>query len=295
MPRPRIHPAALVSPAVLIAAGCLVVGGTGIATAATGGSLVLGERNTSSRVTTLHSDNGTALSLEAPKGKAPLAVNRPTKIANLNADLLDGRSSSAFVASGTGHRLFLTGTTTFTVPAGVTRMVVEVRGGGGSGGLGQYGPGSGGGDGGFARSSIAVSAGQRFVAIVGAGGVVNDFLGDPGGFSLVRREGTAAFVAKALGGGGGAPVGDCNMTQIGGFGGAFEAPTATGAVGFEGLTGDDGESATDYNCTASYTNGTPSPLIRGAGGYGDQEGGTGPQDYPDVAGRAGYVLVEFFV
>jgi hypothetical protein len=295
MPRLSLRPALLTSPAVILAAGCLLVGGTGIATAATGGNLILGQRNTAGRTTTLHSDSGPALSLEAPKGKAPLAVNRRTKVTDLNADLLDGLSGTAFVRSGVAQRLFLSGTTTFTVPAGATRMVVEVRGGGGSGGLSQDGPGSGGGEGGFARSSIAVSSGQRFVAIVGAGGVVDDFLGDTGGTSLVRRTGSETFVAKALGGYGGAPAGDCNMIQNGGPGGSYEAPTASGAIGLEGAVGRDGNAVQESGCAGTFTLGTLNPLIRGSGGYGAEEGRATPEDYPEVWGRAGYVLVQFFV
>jgi hypothetical protein len=45
--------------------------------------------------------NATALDLEVEPGHTPMRVSSGTQVANLNADLLDGRSSSAFVANST--------------------------------------------------------------------------------------------------------------------------------------------------------------------------------------------------
>lgn len=82
------------------AVAALVIG-SGSAYAATGGNFILGKSNSAGATTTLSNANGTALSLNSKSGTAPLKVNRTTKVANLNADLLDGLSSSSFAkASG---------------------------------------------------------------------------------------------------------------------------------------------------------------------------------------------------
>lgn len=56
----------------------------------------LGRTNTGAR-TTLANPDGTPLRLTAKAGSAPLQVGSAVKVANLNADLLDGKDSTAFV------------------------------------------------------------------------------------------------------------------------------------------------------------------------------------------------------
>src|SRR4051812_820717 len=75
----------------------IAMGGT--AAAATGGSFVLGRANKESAKATLSNGAGTPLGLYAKRGYAPLAVNSTMKVGNLNADMLDGLSSSAFQRS----------------------------------------------------------------------------------------------------------------------------------------------------------------------------------------------------
>jgi hypothetical protein len=89
---PRHRP----SHAVVIAYLALFVAATGTATAATGGSFILGKTNVASRATTLvNSGKGVALRLKAPAHTAPLSVSgNTTKVPGLNADLLDGLSSN---------------------------------------------------------------------------------------------------------------------------------------------------------------------------------------------------------
>lgn len=72
--------------------------GAGTAVAANGGSLVLGHNNAETAATTLTNTHGTALALKAKAGHAPLTVNNTTEVKHLNADLLDGKSASDFVA-----------------------------------------------------------------------------------------------------------------------------------------------------------------------------------------------------
>jgi hypothetical protein len=85
----------------------IVLGGTTYA--ATGGNFILGQANTAGSTTALSSGTtgpafkvtstntaagATALRLNAASGHAPFTVNSGTKVANLNADKLDGSDSS---------------------------------------------------------------------------------------------------------------------------------------------------------------------------------------------------------
>ena len=74
----------------------LVLGVVATAFGDTGDFFKVGRSNFASTVSTLtRSGAGPALSLRADSGP-PLAVNRQGKVANLNADLLDGKTQSAF-------------------------------------------------------------------------------------------------------------------------------------------------------------------------------------------------------
>jgi hypothetical protein len=66
--------------------------GSGSAYAANGGTLILGHKNSATKLTTLKNSKGTALKLTSRRGTAPLAVNSGAKVANLNSDKVDGVS-----------------------------------------------------------------------------------------------------------------------------------------------------------------------------------------------------------
>jgi hypothetical protein len=89
----------LVGLAVILA---LVFGAATAALGANGKPLILGKAaNAASKVTGLVKRGaGPALSLKVDSGP-PLSVNSGEQVPNLNADLVDGRSASSFVASGT--------------------------------------------------------------------------------------------------------------------------------------------------------------------------------------------------
>jgi hypothetical protein len=70
--------------------------GSGTAYAATGGKFILGKSNAATATSTLTNTKGTALSLSSKAGTPSLKVNRTTKVANLNSDLLDGLDQSRF-------------------------------------------------------------------------------------------------------------------------------------------------------------------------------------------------------
>jgi hypothetical protein len=100
------------APATVIATVALFVALGGVGIAATGGNFILGASNTAGAKTSLSTQvNGkalditntntgasaTALGLNVAAGHAPLTVNSQTKVANLNADQLDGLDSARFV------------------------------------------------------------------------------------------------------------------------------------------------------------------------------------------------------
>ena len=86
----------------------------GMSYAATGGNFILGQSNSASSTTSLTrtgantgkglqvtnnstTAGATALGLNVASGHAPFTVNSGTKVANLNADKLDGLDSTSFV------------------------------------------------------------------------------------------------------------------------------------------------------------------------------------------------------
>jgi hypothetical protein len=108
------------TPATVLAATALFVSLGGIGLAADGGNLILGKPNTATSATLLSapvsggkaltltnpdatSSSSTALALNVASGHAPLAVNSSARVANLNADLLDGRDPSAIFWQAGAH------------------------------------------------------------------------------------------------------------------------------------------------------------------------------------------------
>jgi hypothetical protein len=75
----------------------LFIAMSGTAYAATGGTFILGKRNTASTMSKLRNPSGTPLKLVPRAGYAPLRVTSGVRVANLNADRLDGLDASAFL------------------------------------------------------------------------------------------------------------------------------------------------------------------------------------------------------
>jgi hypothetical protein len=100
------------SPAMVVALAALFVALGGVGVAATGDPFILGNPNSASSTTSLSapvagkalqvsntstSAGATALGLTTAPGHAPFTVNTSTKVANLNADTLDGIDSTGFL------------------------------------------------------------------------------------------------------------------------------------------------------------------------------------------------------
>lgn len=90
-----LHPAA--ASALTLA---FVIGGAGLADAATGGNFILGRANSESSTASLSSSKGTPLSLVAPSRRAPLMVNRKVMVKNLNANYVSGLTATQLTATG---------------------------------------------------------------------------------------------------------------------------------------------------------------------------------------------------
>jgi hypothetical protein len=84
-------------PVIALTLSCLAVLGLGTATAATGGTLLLGHRNFAGAITQLSNPEGVPLGLHAPAGTPPLRVDSATMVPHLNAARLDGSRASDLV------------------------------------------------------------------------------------------------------------------------------------------------------------------------------------------------------
>ena len=114
-------------------------------------------------------------------------------------------NGESFIATGTSqlqYELYTSGSTTWTAPAGVTKVKVICIGGGGGGGSDDPTPvfGGNGGYGGIAVGIYTVTPGTSYVATVGAGGAGTNTFGADG-----SAGGTSSFgsLLSATGGGGG--------------------------------------------------------------------------------------------
>lgn len=76
-------------------------------------------------------------------------------------------------ASNIGNVQIFTSSGTFAVPSGVSRVFVQMWGGGGAGESGGSATGPGGGGGSYAEGWVEVSSGQSFAVTVGTGGISN--------------------------------------------------------------------------------------------------------------------------
>ncbi len=165
---------------------------------------------------------------------------------------------------------------TFTVPANVGSITVEVRGGGGGGGTGfSWGArsgssgGGGGGSGGYGRQTFTVNPGENYNITVGAGG-------SPGATGGISSFGSLISATGGNPGGNGV-----NFTPGGGGSGGTSAATynVTGNSGSSGSTSSGGAGGSGVN------------------GYGGGGGGGAAQPccayYSGSPGQAGQVIVSW--
>jgi hypothetical protein len=138
-----------------------------------------------------------------------------------------GGEGKVVISTGPFQIFSNVGNNTWSVPAGITRVVVSAWGGGGGGGGNDRDTGGGGGGGGgaYSESEVAVSGGQTYSVTVGSGGTgggkANNAAGDGalGGDSWFRNSASVFVLAK------------------GGSGGTRNATTRTGGTGASSASG----------------------------------------------------------
>jgi hypothetical protein len=167
---------------------------------------------------------------------------------------------------GPGESVFVSaGTAAYTVPAGVTHLIISLRGGGGGGGSSNGGlAGGGGGAGGTGRALVSVTPGEQLQATVGGGGSGGSSQGGGGvaGASSVATVGASPVtLVKGTGGAGGNPPAD---TSSGGVAGVF---TTNGNL--LDIASGAGQNSSGPNCGVGQNG------IGGAGGGGAGAAGSG--------------------
>jgi len=196
------------------------------------------------------------------------------------------------------------GTDNFTVPVGVTRLLVEVwgagGGGGGSGADGQGcgGGGGGGGSGGYSRTIITVTPGEIFVVKIGMegnGGAVNTGGGNGGNSSFETNASVVLVISSGGGGGVSGVAGVLGAGGAGGTGGLGDVNALIKRIGNAGITGARGNSGT-FNCFVGLggnggleIGGTMEPPET----FGGKGGGTGAVGSSGMSGGDGYVLIQW--
>ena len=200
--------------------------------------------------------------------------------------------------------VFTSGSSTWTVPSGVTQIQVEAVGGGGGGsqcGNTNNCAGGGGGAGQYARFTLAVTPTTTISYTVGTGGGVG------GSYNAAGSDGTATTVSYSTrsttstcngGSGGGAAVAGtiAGTGGVGGFGGAISG-TYYSYFSIDGGDGNGGTPPPTSNAGAgsagaSYFGGgtsTSSGKAYGSGGIGSVGG-----NLTATAGAPGVVIITYF-
>ena len=197
-----------------------------------------------------------------------------------------------------GQQLFTsTGTSTWTVPDGVTQVSAVIVGAGGGGAGGHSGGtndeegGCGGGGGGLSYGTFEVTPGETLTIIIGTGGngggVQNG--GSSGGTSRIRRGLTTLLQANGGGGGG------HGIPGSGGGGGSSTGPQrdggGTGGAGGQATDNTRGDGGGGGGAGGYSGNGgagaSSSTSINGYSGSGGAAGGGGSDSFPRAGGGGG--------
>ena len=122
--------------------------------------------------------------------------------ADVNASAAITASKLSGVESGLTSVQTFTSSGTWTKPTGITKVIVEVQGAGGSGSVTTETANNGGGGGGYAKKLIDVSSISTATVTVGAGGASNASSGGNAGGASIWSDGTNTITCN--GGSGGA-------------------------------------------------------------------------------------------
>ncbi len=206
-----------------------------------------------------------------------------------------------------------TGNGTFTVPAGVTSIIIECWGGGG-GGSNRGGAAGGGGGGAYTRGTISgLIPGNTMAVVVGSGGAagsngnptsVGTISANGGSSTSNSRTGGAGGAASAIGGnivasysggsGGNARAATSGANNEGGGGGGGSATiTANGGVGESATTATGGAGGTGTGAGGRGADGDGSPDAVAGTAPGGGGGGRGEGGGTSKAGANGQVVVSW--
>ena len=212
---------------------------------------------------------GTANQVIASASTGAVVLSLPQSIGTASTPTFAGLNlTNPYIAGAGGlhsFQIFTSGTAaTYTKPANVTSILIELVGGGGAGGgatgnTGTVSAGGGGGGGGYARLYVA-SASGTYTYTVGAGGTAGTAGNNPG-----NNGGTTTFSASSLqatggtgGGGMGAPIATTAANSAGGAGG----------IGSNGDLNIKGDGGTQGFSALGATNGAIMPGTGGSSHFG---------------------------
>jgi protein involved in temperature-dependent protein secretion len=185
-------------------------------------------------------------------------------------------SGTVALVGGNGLNMqVFTSSTTWIVPAGITKVHVKVWGGGGAGasGVSVTGGGSGGGGGAYSEGIISVSG--SVIVTVGNGGASNGANGTASSFAGVTTVSANGGMGGTVGaaGGAGGTIGTGTVQVAGGSGGTG----GSGDDSFGGIGGNSpfggGGGGGGGNGNTAY-NGVTGTFPGGGGGGGNEAGGT---------------------
>ncbi len=209
-----------------------------------------------------------------------------------------------FITGTASYTIYNTpGADTYTVPAGVTSIIVECIGSG-SGGSAAFAKGGGGG--GWAQKTLAVTPGAVWNVFVGAGGLGTiDITQNSGQDSWFSSGGSGSAVCLAIGGFGNEGGGHVGSPGVGDFttkggtsawngalngnngGGGAGGPNGDGAGGGEGLFGGGGGGGGGGGSGGGSHGQDGSGAVGGAGGNNFLGTGGGALGQPGVEGGGG--------
>lgn len=205
--------------------------------------------------------------------------------------------SSGSSAGGFSHLVVLStsGSSTWTVPAGVTNAKVTVVGGGGGGATagGSYGNGGGGGAGGTAISYLTLTPGASISYTVGAGGAPaaagsNSTFGPVSSVTLQGNGGSAGVSGNGGDGGAGGAASGGTLNIPGGRGqaGGWSSGYSYGSPGSGGSSsvGPGAAAPSGLNAAANYA---------ASAAYGGGGAGASTTGLTQSSGATGVILIEY--
>jgi hypothetical protein len=261
--------------------------GAGTGLTGTASSLSIGGNAAGLSATLAVSSGGTGLSSTPVNGALDIGngtgFTRTTLTQGTGISITNGAGSITISSSGgVGITATVyTSTTTFTIPAGVTKLKVTVVGGGGNGGVnGSVGGGGGGGGGTAIVWLTGLTPGNTLVATVGGVGGTSSIASGTQVITTASATGGGAGGSNGSGGTGGAGSGG-TININGGYGGLAASVSGTGTFsGYGGASFFAGEVVNVANAGTGI-----SAIGRGGGGAGGVSTGG--------AGLGGVVVIEY--